>query len=124
MSIDLFATSLNFRIPIYFAPLQDPQSIGTDALLQKWDNLQVYAFPPFSLIRARVAESESESESVGVGGFWMESESDSYEYWESESESEFLIRLQLLKSNTIVSQYALPVYFLPAAQASSSWALL
>ena len=50
-TIDLFATSLNYRFPVYFAPLQDPLSIGTDALLQVWDNLQAYAFPPFPLIR-------------------------------------------------------------------------
>ena len=49
--IDLFATSLNYRLPVYFAPLQDPMCVGTDALLQIWDDLQAYAFPPFSLIR-------------------------------------------------------------------------
>ena len=50
-TIDLFATSLNYRLPVYFAPLQDPMSAGTDSLLQNWDNLQGYAFPPFPLIR-------------------------------------------------------------------------
>ena len=49
--IDLFATSLNYRLPVYFAPLKDPLSAGTDSLLQKWDNIQGYAFPPFPLIR-------------------------------------------------------------------------
>ena len=49
--IDLFATPLNFRCPIYFAPFTDPQSAGTDALLQPWENLQAYAFPPFCLVR-------------------------------------------------------------------------
>ena len=33
-TIDLFATSLNYRLPVYFAPFQDPMSLGTDALLQ------------------------------------------------------------------------------------------
>ena len=50
-TIDLFATSLNHRFPVYFAPLQDPMSAGTDSLLQNWENLQGYAFPPFPLIR-------------------------------------------------------------------------
>ena len=50
-TIDLFATSLNYRFPVYFAPLQDPVSVGTDSLLQNWENLQGYAFPPFPLIR-------------------------------------------------------------------------
>ena len=49
-TIDLFATSLNHRLPVYFSPMYDPQSAGTDAMLQSWDGLQAYAFPPFSLL--------------------------------------------------------------------------
>ena len=44
MTIDLFATSLNARLPVYFAPVADPQSAGTDAMMQSWDGLQAYAF--------------------------------------------------------------------------------
>ena len=50
-TVDLFATSLNYRLPTYFAPLHDPMASGVDALLQSWDHLQAYAFPPFNLIR-------------------------------------------------------------------------
>ena len=49
-TIDLFATSLNHRLPVYFSPMFDPQSAGTDAMLQSWDGLQAYAFPPFGLL--------------------------------------------------------------------------
>ena len=49
--VDLFATSLNYRLPVYFSPLNDPVAAGTDAFLQSWDGLQAYAFPPFALIR-------------------------------------------------------------------------
>ena len=49
--VDLFATPLNYRCPIYFAPFADPQSAGTDAFLQDWSNMQAYAFPPFCLVR-------------------------------------------------------------------------
>ena len=42
-NIDLFATSLNHRMPVYFAPMSDPASSGTDALLQ--------SFPPLRLVR-------------------------------------------------------------------------
>ena len=49
-NIDLFATSLNHRLPVYFSPMFDPQSAGTDAMLQSWDGLQAYAFPPFGLL--------------------------------------------------------------------------
>ena len=40
VSIDLFATSLNHRLPAYFSPMVDPQSARMDAMLQPWDNLQ------------------------------------------------------------------------------------
>ena len=49
-TIDLFATFLNHRLPVYFSPMVDPQSAGTDALLQSWDGLQAFASPPFGLI--------------------------------------------------------------------------
>ena len=39
-TIDLFATSLNHRLLVYFSPMFDPQSAGTDAMLQSWDGLQ------------------------------------------------------------------------------------
>ena len=48
--IDLFATSDNHRCSIYFLPYRDPLSAGTDALLQSWDGLLAYAFPPWSIL--------------------------------------------------------------------------
>ena len=51
VTIDLFATALNHRLPVYVAPMADPASIVTDALLQCWDHLQAYAFPLFRLVR-------------------------------------------------------------------------
>ena len=42
--------SLNLRLLVYFSPMYDPQSAGTDTMLQPWDGLQAYAFPPFSLL--------------------------------------------------------------------------
>ena len=50
--IELFATSANHRCSIYFSPFRDPLSAGTDALLQSWDGLLAYAFPPWSILRA------------------------------------------------------------------------
>ena len=32
-TIDLFATSLNHHLPVYFSPMDDPQSAGTDAIM-------------------------------------------------------------------------------------------
>ena len=48
--IDLFATSDNRRCSLYFSPFREPLSAGTDALLQSWDGLQAYAFPPWSIL--------------------------------------------------------------------------
>ena len=50
VQIDLFATSDNRRCSIYFSPFRDPMAAGTDAFLQRWDGLQAYAFPPWSII--------------------------------------------------------------------------
>ena len=48
--IDLCATSDNHRCSIYFSPYRDPLSAGMDALLQSWDGLLAYAFPPWSIL--------------------------------------------------------------------------
>ena len=32
--VDLFATSLNYRLPVYFSPLNDLMAVGTDVFLQ------------------------------------------------------------------------------------------
>ena len=49
--IDLFATSLTARLPVFFAPAWEPKAAGVDAFLQPWDNLQAYAFPPIAIIK-------------------------------------------------------------------------
>ena len=56
VTINLFATSLNHRLPVYFSPMYDPQAAGTDAMLQSWDGLQAYAFPPFGLLHQVLAK--------------------------------------------------------------------
>ena len=49
--INMFATSLTARLPVFFAPAWEPKATGVDAFLQPWDNLQAYAFPPIAIIR-------------------------------------------------------------------------
>ena len=51
VTVDLFVTSLNHRLQVYFSPMADPQVAAVGALVQSWDNLQAYAFPPFSLLQ-------------------------------------------------------------------------
>ena len=59
-SIDLFATSLNAKLPLYCSFVPDPQAIFEDAFRHPWDDLDLCAFPPFSLI-GRVIASVQES---------------------------------------------------------------
>ena len=49
--IDLFATLLTARLPVFFAPAWEPKAAGVNTFLQPWDNLQAYAFPPIAIIR-------------------------------------------------------------------------
>ena len=70
--IDLFATSLTARLPVYFSPASDPRAAGTDALLQPWDNLQAYAFPPIAIIRRVLLKlrSSKNCELTLIAPFW------------------------------------------------------
>ena len=49
--IDLFATRLNFCLAAFVSPVPDSMAVATDAFLFPWDGLEVYAFPPFPLVR-------------------------------------------------------------------------
>ena len=70
--IDLFATSLTARLPVYFSPASDPRAAGTDALLQSWDDLQAYAFPPIAIIRRVLLKlrSSKNCELTLIAPFW------------------------------------------------------
>ena len=74
--IDLFATSLTARLPVYFSPASDSRAAGTDALLQPWDNLQAYAFPPIAIIRRVLVKlrSSRNCELTLIAPFWPQRE--------------------------------------------------
>ena len=74
--IDLFATSLTARLPVYFSPASDSRAVGTDALLQPWDNLQAYAFPPIAIIRRVLVKlrSSRNCELTLIAPFWPQRE--------------------------------------------------
>ncbi len=48
--VDLFATRLNNRLPLYVSPAPDLHAWRLDALTFLWSRLDGYAFPPFALI--------------------------------------------------------------------------
>ncbi|XP_068240092.1 uncharacterized protein [Palaemon carinicauda] len=49
--IDLFATRLNAQLPVFCSPVPDPVAAFEEAFQHPWDNLDVYAFPPFRMLR-------------------------------------------------------------------------
>jgi len=49
-NLDLFATRLNNRLPVWVSPMADPQAVGVDALSMSWKGMFAYAFPPFVIL--------------------------------------------------------------------------
>ena len=54
--VDLFATQLNHKLPVYCSPFPDPAAWSTDALVTPWDDLWTYAFPLPALVRKVIAK--------------------------------------------------------------------
>ena len=54
-SIDLFATCLNAKLPLYCSLVPDPKAVFEDAFRHPWDDLDLYAFPPFALVGRVIA---------------------------------------------------------------------
>ena len=66
-SIDLFATSLSAKLPLYCSLIPDPQAVFEDAFTHPWDDLDLYAFPPLLLIGRVDRPCPSHRASLGVG---------------------------------------------------------
>ena len=75
-SIDLFATCLNAKLPLYCSLVPDPQAFFEDAFRHPRDDLDLYTFPPFPLV-GRVIACVRESSWVVmtlVAPLWAEKE--------------------------------------------------
>ena len=48
--VNLFASRLSAKLPIYYSGKLDPGASAVDALAQDWSNTKGYVFPPFCLI--------------------------------------------------------------------------
>ena len=73
-TIDLFATHLNAKLSLYCSLIPDPQAVFEDAFRHPWNNLDVYAFPPFNLVErvvARVRETPNLSMTL-IAPLWPE----------------------------------------------------
>ena len=48
--VDLFATRLNHKVPLYVCPVPDQNAWNIDALNINWSGLSAYAYPPTALL--------------------------------------------------------------------------
>ena len=58
--VDLFATRLNTKLPLYVSPIPDPQAWAVDALNVRWENLVAYAYPTTALLPKVVQKLQSQ----------------------------------------------------------------
>ena len=74
LTIDLFATHLSAKLPLYCSLVPDPQAVFEDAFRHPWNHLDVYTFPPFHLVErvvARVRETPNLSMML-IAPLWPE----------------------------------------------------
>ena len=48
--VDLFATHLNHKLPLYVSPVPDPKAWDIDALNINWTGFTAYSYPPTALL--------------------------------------------------------------------------
>ena len=48
--VDMFATRYNCKLTKFVSPVRDPNAWAVDALTVSWEDLDMYAFPPVSLL--------------------------------------------------------------------------
>ena len=57
--MDLFATHLNHKLPLYVSPIPDPKAWDIDALNINWTNLTAYAYPPTALLHKVIQKDQA-----------------------------------------------------------------
>ena len=73
--VDLFALRKNTKLAIYVSPIREETSWKVDSLVQNWDGLYAYAYPPTSLIRACLNKVRTENvEIVLIAPVWPNQE--------------------------------------------------
>ena len=72
-SIDLFATHLNHRLPLYVSPIPDQKALSIDAISMDWNRIHAYAFPPFHLIQTVINKIRiSQCKKVLIAPLWTD----------------------------------------------------
>ena len=57
--MDLFATHLNHKLPLYVSPIPDPKAWDIDALNINWTGLSAYAYPPTALLHKVIQKNQT-----------------------------------------------------------------
>ena len=70
-NIDLFATLVNNRLPVYTSLIPDDNVLAIDALSMNWDKINAYAFPLLALIPAINKILQHQGKIVLVTPFWL-----------------------------------------------------
>ena len=70
-NLDLFATRLNRKLPLYVPPIPDQKALSIDALTMNWNHIHGYAFPPFHLIPSVINKIRTaQCKVVLIAPFW------------------------------------------------------
>ena len=73
--VDLFVLRRNTKLATYVSPFHEETSWKVNSLVQNWDGLYAYAYPPKSLIRACLNKVRTESvEIVLIAPGWPNQE--------------------------------------------------
>lgn len=59
-NVDLMATCLNNRLPVYISPCPDPLALAVDAMSYCWKGLDAYVFPPWAMIQSVLLKAQLE----------------------------------------------------------------
>ena len=69
--VDLFATKLIHKLPVYVSPIPDPAALAVDAITLDWSNMVVFAYQPTALVSQVLNEVlESENQVLLVAPCW------------------------------------------------------
>ena len=75
-TVDLFATQLNHRLPLYVSPCRDDMAVAVDAMLYDWSNQDLYAFPPYKMLRQVINKLSSSVNTrlILIAPYWSQQE--------------------------------------------------
>ena len=70
-NLDLFATRLNHKLPLYVSQIPDQKALSIEALTMNWNHIHGYAFPPFHLIPSVINKIRTaQCKVVLIAPFW------------------------------------------------------